>query len=752
MKKIFFLSFILLLSAYSYSQNKKPKVKSNSGFHRCGTQYVMDELLKKYPYLKAERERNRKKILEQMQGQTIIRARTNLNYTIPVVIHVILPDPSVITNGQIQSQIAVLNADYQGKNADSTRIPAAFKGLYGKSSLRFCLAKKDPKGDPTDGIVRVTSSKVSEPGLEDPIKFSCTGGSDAWDPTKYLNIWVCDMGGDFLGYSFTPSDPLSVIPLAERGFVNHYQNFGKGGTATAPFNLGRTATHEIGHFFDLLHIWGPNNCGGGQNCGDSDEIGDTPNQESCTYGVPAADEIITDDCTTIAPGIMWMNFMDYVDDQAMVMYTPQQYNRMQAAIQATPWLLQLANSDACSGAPPVNRDIRVEGFSENVNNRCQTAAASALFSCSNSYRPSVVFTNIGSETIQSLTIEAKLDNANPVITTWNGSLLPNGQTSILLNPLSLQPGANKNLVIYTKNPNGQPDQRPFNDTIKAGEIIYPLGSQPLSEGFEQTTFPPLNWQKIDKDGTSSWERTTSASFSGTASMFINNFDNSSNDQVDLMISPIIPIGQKDSAFLTFQVAAATYSEPDLPGNPTDTLEILLTQDCGASYKTIYKKWGLSLVTTGNVAVDTSFIPDASSWRKESIFLGDFSNIPNAQLQINIKNTSNYENNIYIDDINIFTKEANPLLKEKGILVTPNPFRNQFFVQFYPAPVNLEYMQLFNMSGQRVWEKRISLGLPGNRTGPSTVNVQVPTLQTGLYILKMVYRNGTQKTYKLIKSN
>jgi hypothetical protein len=751
MKKIVFLFLMIALSASSYSQNKKQKANSETTFHRCGTQYVADELNKKHPQLKKERESNRKRITEQMLQNIQTLARTNLNYTIPVVVHIVTQNPSAITNAQVQSQIDVLNADYQGKNADSTRIPAAFKSSFGKSNIQFCLAKRDPNGEPTNGIVRIQSATQSEPGLEDPIKFTCKGGSNAWDPTKYLNIWVCDISGDFLGYSFSPSDPLEIIPLNERGFVNNYKHFGKGGTAEAPFNLGRTATHEIGHFFDLIHIWGPNNCDGGQNCGDSDEVGDTPNQEGCNFGAPSANQVITDDCTTSAPGIMWMNYMDYVDDLAMVMYTPQQYNRIQAAILATPWLLQMINSDGCNSPVLLNRDIRVDGLNDQAANACQPANAGPIFNCSNTFRPTLKITNVGNQTIQSLKIEARFGNGNPVITNWTGSLASQGQTTISLTPMTIISGLNSNLIIYSTEPNGQSDERTANDTVKLSGVVYPIGSDPLSQGFENTLFPPDRWQLIDEGGNSKWERTTSASKTGTASIFINNYDNSSNDDKDWIVSPLIPVAGKDSAFVTFQIAAATYSEPDLAGNPTDTLEILMTQDCGQTYKSIYKKWGVNLVTTGNFPTEDFFIPNNAQWRKDSIYLGDFSNTSSAPIQIAFRNTNNYENNIYLDDINIYTKGVNPLLKEKGILVTPNPFRSQVFVQFYPAPVNLEYMQIFSASGQLVWEKRISIGLSGNQTGPSSVTADLSSLQSGMYIMQLVYRNGTKKTHKLIKS-
>jgi len=311
---LFIFLFVQVLFLHSYAQSSKK--------HRCGTQYILENEYKKNPELKrvvvAERSRL---VTAAIQQNVALQARTNSTLTVAVVVHIVLPDPTIISNAQVQSQIDVLNRDYAGLNGDSTRIPAAFKPFFGKGRIRFCLAKRTPTGEATNGIIRKASSTKSDPGIGDPIKYSDQGGSDAWNPNQYLNVWVCDdLTSSFLGYSFTPSLPLSIVPLVERGFVNQYQCFGTDGTTQAPYNLGRTAVHEIGHFFNLEHIWGPSNCDGSDNCADDDGIGDTPKQEACNYGVPVG--VLTDNCTTAPPGIMWMNYMDYTHHSSMPEWKP----------------------------------------------------------------------------------------------------------------------------------------------------------------------------------------------------------------------------------------------------------------------------------------------------------------------------------------------------------------------------------------------------------------------------------------------
>ncbi len=752
LKNTLFVLMLLFVMVPLTAQKKKSSTPYHSGFHRCGTQTLLDEEIRLNPVRKLQIEENRKKTMAAFE-QLKHTLQPDAIYTIPVVIHIVLSDPALVTNAQVQSQIDVLNEDYAGLNADSTRIPAAFKPFFGKGNIRFCLARRDTKGDASNGIVRVASSTISSPGDKDPVKFSCAGGSDAWDPTKYLNIWVCNMPTGFLGYSFFASDPLSEKPLNERGFVNNFRSFGKSGTAQAPFNLGRTATHEIGHFFDLNHIWGPNNCNGSQNCEDAEDDGlnDTPEQFKCTFGAPPADSLITDSCTKIAPGIMWMNYMDYVDDRAMVMYTPQQYARMEAILLANTWMVGLLTSNGCTPLPLLNRDVRFERFRETFYDLCGSSE-NLIFSCDANYKPIITVRNTGTDNITSLTITAKLGNAANVVTNWTGNLAPQSTTSITLSAVILNPGINNNLLVYTSNPNGSADQKTSNDTGRLAGIVYPLAAVPYNEGFESNTFPPNNWQRLNPNADTTWLRTTISAKTGNASMFINNFRYNANGASDWMFSPLIPVKGKDSAFLTFNVAAATFNKPDLANNPTDTLEVLVTTDCGLTYKSVYKKWGKELVTTGNVGVDTGFVPRNDQWRKDTAFLGDFSNATFEYAQAVIRNTTNYENNIYVDDINITTKTVSPILKRKGIMATPNPFRDKVYLQHYPGPINIEYVNVYDFAGRLVWQKKISLDLPGTNRGPDFLELNLSHLSSGMYTIQVVYRVSDTQTLRVLKIN
>ncbi len=224
-----------------------------------------------------------------------------------------------ISDAQINSQIEVLNKDFRKTNPDIASLPGVFAPLAADARIEFKLAEKDPANSPTNGITR--TSTVSASFIDDDkVKSATTGGHDAWPSDKYLNLWVCPLGGGLLGYAQFPGGPT-----ATDGVVINCTAFGTIGTAAAPFNLGRTATHEIGHFLNLNHIWGDD----GSACSGTDFVGDTPNQAGPNYGTPAFPHVT---CSNGPNGDLFMNYMDYVDDQAMFMFTAGQITRMQACL------------------------------------------------------------------------------------------------------------------------------------------------------------------------------------------------------------------------------------------------------------------------------------------------------------------------------------------------------------------------------------------------------------------------------------
>lgn len=238
---------------------------------------------------------------------------------VPVVVHVLYNNANQnIPDERIVAQIDALNRDFRRKNADTVNTPLPFKHLAADTRIVFCLAKVDPNGFKTSGIIR----KYTKEDLflaDDQMKFSARGGDDAWDASKYLNIWVCDLFGRTLGYATLPGGN----PLVD-GIVIQFGAFGFKNGLSEPYNLGRTLTHETGHWLGLKHIWGDIEGGA---CA-SDDIDDTPPQSSSNSGCQIFPKMSA--CSVNQYGDMFMNYMDFSNDACMNLFTYGQKSKMRS--------------------------------------------------------------------------------------------------------------------------------------------------------------------------------------------------------------------------------------------------------------------------------------------------------------------------------------------------------------------------------------------------------------------------------------
>ena len=320
---------------------KAEESSDEAPLHRsCATSEVNERLLRNvegYAESRAEIENRTARVLDAQ-----VALRTGCT-EIPVVVHVVYRNATEnVSNAQIDSQITALNADFRATNADKASTPTVFQGLIGDARVTFKLATTDPDGNPTDGITRTSTTTTPFNSDTDNVKSAATGGSDAWPSDRYLNLWVCGnlrsgSGQSLLGYAQFPGGPT-----ATDGVVVIHSGFGTTGTAAAPFNLGRTTTHEIGHWLNLRHIWGDD----GTGCSGSDFVVDTPNQGGPNYGTPT---FPSSSCSNGPNGDLFMNYMDYTDDAAMFMFTVGQVDRMQAALDGP--RSSIGVSGPCGGKP-----------------------------------------------------------------------------------------------------------------------------------------------------------------------------------------------------------------------------------------------------------------------------------------------------------------------------------------------------------------------------------------------------------------
>ena len=264
-------------------------------------------LLERFPAFRAAQMR--------LEATTLRRRETGFDaakvklVTIKTVVNVVYKTPEQnISDAQVKSQFKAMNKDFRATNPDRSQTPTPWKGLVSDVRLQFKL-------------VKVTRTKTTKSGfgVDDAVKKASTGGIAPFSPKTHLNLWVCALTGGLLGYAQFPGGPT-----ATDGVVINYRAFGTMGAAEAPFDKGRTATHEIGHYFNLRHIWGDT-----PDCSGSDMVADTPNCAGPNFGIPTW-PVVT--CNNGPNGDMFMNYMDYTDDKAMFMFTAQQVIRMRTAL------------------------------------------------------------------------------------------------------------------------------------------------------------------------------------------------------------------------------------------------------------------------------------------------------------------------------------------------------------------------------------------------------------------------------------
>ena len=311
MKKLILVSSAV---AMLFSACQKNALKDNTDTQSaitkrsCGSMEVLAEQMKADPTLEARLNAYEAAVqdnIKKMEAGTSNFRLVNGVIEIPVVVNVLYRTAAEnVSQAQIQSQIDVLNEDYNATNADFSLVPATFSGVKANVGIRFVL----------DQVIRKSTTKTSWK-TDDAMKKSTKGGINPTSPTTKLNLWVCTLSGGILGYAQFPGGAS-----ATDGVVILNTGFGRTGTAAAPYNKGRTATHEVGHWLNLRHIWGDATCG-------SDLVNDTPLHNTANYGCPAAGHKST--CTG-TPIEMTMNYMDYTDDACMYMFSAGQKARILA--------------------------------------------------------------------------------------------------------------------------------------------------------------------------------------------------------------------------------------------------------------------------------------------------------------------------------------------------------------------------------------------------------------------------------------
>jgi PKD repeat protein len=616
--------------------------------------------------------------------------------TIPMVFHIIHNGSfENISEAQVQSQIVVLNEDYgkyPGSNGDGNGVD---------TRVRFCLAKIDPNGNCTNGIVRIKTPLTNHPTYQRSLLKELS----FWDNTRYLNVYVVrTISGNVGGYSSFPGGPAD-----EDGIVVRHNLVGKIGTATG---LGRTVTHEVGHWLGLYHVF--NNGCGVDTCSDGDYVCDTPPASVPHYTCSAVNT-----CSNDFPDVndQVRNYMDYTPDACQNMLTNGQKLRAQASLDSirtliwTPANLISTGCDSNYSPPP----------------SCPIVADFVTLTPEICDGNSIYF------------MDRSLNDPD----TWQWSF-PGGtpSSSNLQNP-----------TISYASPGSFPVTLIVSDSLDTDTITIPSyiivslpgvgDSLSYAENFEAGLYPPTGITINNFDGGITWELDSLGSTSGKFSLRINNLININYGSIDEIVLPFFDLSsasQDSTIVMTFNWAYAK-SDPTF----SDELLVSLSTDCGTNFTTIfYRTQGL--LATGPTQT-TPFVPDSSQWKNAIIDLTPYRN--ESYVQIKLVNVTDGGNNLYVDDLFVGSGSyISGLNKKNSILndvsIFPNPSFGTSTLKYTLEKAGPVEIVLYDLQGQILK----SFDEEWNNSGAQEFSFSTEGWNPGTYFLKVKTEEG-EKAIKFL---
>ena len=362
--------------------------------------------------------------------------------------------------------------------------------------------------------------------------------------------------------------------------------------------------------------------------------------------------------------------------------------------------------------------------------------------CSRTVTPLIEFGNKGIDTLKKVKLLYAINNVLTDSVTWTGSLASNNFLTQAFKPVTLPSGGIYTFKFYTSKPNDTTDQFNGNDTLAVVITVFDPVPGPIHEGFEQPTFPPANWGLNASNNKYSWSRTTGASNEGVASAWMRNRVYNGKGAKEELFAPVVQLTNVDSVFLTFDLAHMTASFPGSTTISLDTLEVLVTKDCGKTFTSVYKKWGEDLQTVNDpnfpgvypVGDTIGFIPTMKRlWRNDSVNITNVTGV-NGNFQLVFRNINNNGNNIFLDNINIKPVIVPAKLKAQGYMITPNPSEGMVYVRHYLRPTSLKGLRVINSNGQTI----VELAYSGN--AQSMIPVDLTRFAAGVYTFQLIYDN------------
>ncbi len=616
--------------------------------------------------------------------------RSGGNYLIPVVFHIIHNNgPENISDEQVQDAVRILNEDFNQLNFDWDAVDPTFLGIVSNVGINFRLAERDPNGNCAKGITR-TESVLTYDGTQDMKDLI------QWPRNKYLNVWIAASAAGAAGYALYPSSVSGPWGAAADGIVLLHNYVGSIGTSTQ--GRSRALTHEVGHWLNLAHTWGSTNDPGvASNCNSDDNVTDTPNTigwTSCNIGGATCSSVDNVE-----------NFMEY--SYCSKMFTEGQKQRMLAALTSTTaqrnQLWQPSNLAATGvDGPGV---LCAAEFSSNTKVICQ--GDSILFSDDSYHNVTEWSWNFV--------------GGDPVVTTAEDPVVVYDQPGTY--SVSLTVGDGQGTVSTTQS-----------DYV----VVLPATGAlpPLVEDFENAgTLPNADWLLNDPVGGSQWEVVTSAAYSGSKSLRLDNYYGE-DGAITEFVSTTYDMSNVSQVVLSFK---ASFARRNAANN--DALRIYFSADCGKSWSMRKQlRATSSLTTAGNVS--GYFTPTSASQWQEVIV----DNLPASYFVSGLRFKFWFEadggNNLYIDDINL---NGTPVgiddmtARNIGLMVVPNPASDNARVVFDLRESSNVLVELLDMAGRRV--SVLSQGrMPA---GPQWMDLPVRELESGLYLVRVAHGGGSQ---------
>lgn len=680
---------------------------TEGGYHPCGTDQMVAAALAADPVLKAQFEEEQRQAAEAdriayQQGypfrKTMLSGSRSAQqsppqYIIPVVFHIVHDyGTENISDAQVLDAVRILNEDYRKLNADTAGIVSTFQGIAADASIEFRLAQLDPNGNCTNGIDRVNSSEtyVGDDGSK----------LNYWNRARYLNIWVVKaISNGAAGYAYLPGS----APTASVDGIIILSTY-VGSIGTGNYTTARALTHEVGHFLNLLHVWGTGNSPG-VTCG-NDNVSDTPT----TKGWTSCNLTTNDVCVNNVEENV-QNYMDY--SYCYRMFTNGQRTRMHNALNNASGQRNSLVTTTTANATGINNPQPCAPIAD-------FTPVNDLYVCEGG---SLTFTDVSY-------------NGQPTSYNWS---FPGGTPSTSSDSvptIQYNTAGTYSVSLTVANAQGS-DNFSRTNYVHVLPAAAQYAANFYQEGMENTTIFTNDWDIENPQG-NGWTNATTAAATGTRSCRLDN-TTAMAGQTDAFISPSINFAAMNNPVFTFKVAFAQRA-----GSENDRLRVYMSTDCGATWLLRYTKAGTNLSTRS--ATTNAFVPTANEWRTETVTLSSVQ-LSGTNVRIKFEFESDGGNDIFIDDINI--QGATGVVEaEDGISafnVFPNPANDNSTVEFSLAESQNMIVDVVDLNGKTVQSVH-----SGNLSaGMHRLPINVAELSAGMYFVRLQNAEGNYLMRKLL---